>query len=94
METLTITLPTNLSEFVSEQVTRRGMSSASDFFEELLNVQQGHVQQGHVQQGHAESQAELEAKLLEGHGGPNTTFTKDWWRQQQQEWKAEAEATK
>ena len=84
METLTITLPTNLSEFVSEQVARRGMSSASDFFEELLNVQQGT----------AESQAMLEAKLLEGHGGPTTTFTKEWWQLQQQDWKAEAEAAK
>jgi len=84
METLTITLPTNLSEFVSEQVARRGLASASDFFEELLNVQQGSV----------ESQAALEAKLMEGHGGPTTTFTKEWWRQQQQEWKAEAEAAK
>ena len=82
MESMTITLPSELREFVEQQMASRGMTSPSDFFEELLD---------HERQS-LERKAKLEAMLLEGlDEGPSVEFTKEWWQQKQQAWLAEAQ---
>lgn len=80
METMTITLPTELCEFVERQVTCRGLASPSDFFQELLDHERLALDQ----------KSRLESQLLEGlDGGPTVTFTRAWWQQQQRDCQAE-----
>ena len=82
MDTLTITLPTSLREFVDQQVASRGMTSPSDFFQELLDHERQSI----------DRKAGLEATLLEGlDQGPGVEFTREWWQQQQQAWLAEVQ---
>lgn len=74
METMTIILPTPLREFVEQQMASRGMTSPSDFFQELLDHERQLLKRN----------AQLEAALLEGlDEGPTVEFTKEWWQQQQ-----------
>ena len=80
METMTITLPTDLCEFVERQVTCRGLTSPSDFIQVLLDHERQAVDQ----------ESRLESQLLEGlEEGPTVTFTRDWWQQQQRDCQAE-----
>ncbi len=80
METMTITLPTDLREFVERQVTCRGLASPSDFFQVLLDHERQAVDQ----------KSRLESQLLEGlDEGATVTFTRDWWQQQQRDCQAE-----
>lgn len=77
---MTITLPADLCEFVERQVTSRGLTSPSDFFQELLDHERRALDQ----------KSRLESQLLEGlDEGPTVTFTRDWWQQQQRDCQAE-----
>ena len=77
METLTITLPASLHEFVDQQVVRRGLSSASDLVQELLdNERQGMEAMARL----SENKSRLEELLLEGlASGPLEEVTGEWW---------------
>ena len=77
METLTITLPASLHEFVDQQVVRRGLSSASDLVQELLdNERQGMEAMARL----SENKSRLEELLLEGlASGPLEEVTVEWW---------------
>lgn len=77
METLTITLPASLQEFVEQQVIRRGLSSPSDLVQELLdNERQGMEAMARL----SENKSRLEELLLEGlASGPPEEVTAEWW---------------
>ena len=77
METLTITLPASLHEFVDQQVVRRGLNTASDLVQELLdNERQGMEAMARL----SENKSRLEELLLEGlASGPLEEVTADWW---------------
>jgi antitoxin ParD1/3/4 len=77
METLTITLPASLHDFVDQQVVQRGLSSPSDLMLELLdNERQGMEAMARL----LENKSRLEELLLEGlASGPPAEMTADWW---------------
>ena len=77
METLTITLPASLHEFVDQQVVRRGLNTASDLVQELLdNERQGIEAMARL----SENKSRLEELLLEGlASGPLEEVTVEWW---------------
>ena len=77
METLTITLPASLHEFVDQQVVRRGLNSASDLVQELLdNEREGIEAMARL----SENKSRLEELLLEGlASGPLEEVTVEWW---------------
>ncbi len=77
METLTITLPASLHEFVDQQVVRRGLNTASDLVQELLdNERQGIEAMARI----SENKSRLEELLLEGlASGPLEEVTVEWW---------------
>ena len=77
METLTITLPASLHEFVDQQVVRRGLNTASDLVQELLdNERQGMEAMARL----SENKSRLEELLLEGlASGPLEEVTGEWW---------------
>ena len=77
METLTITLPASLHEFVDQQVIRRGLSSPNDLVLELLdNERQGMEAMARL----SENKSRLEELLLDGlASGPLEEVTAEWW---------------
>lgn len=77
METLTITLPASLHEFVDQQVIRRGLNSPNDLVLELLdNERLGMEAMARL----SENKSRLEELLLEGlASGPLEEATADWW---------------
>lgn len=77
METITITLPASLREFVDEQVARRGLTSPSDLLQELLD----HERRGLEAMARlSENKPGLEELLLEGlASGPLEEVTAEWW---------------
>jgi len=77
METLTITLPASLHEFVDQQVVRRGLNTASDLVQELLdNEREGIEAMARL----SENKSRLEELLLEGlASGPLEEVTVEWW---------------
>ena len=68
METLQISLPTPLKEFIDGEVTSGRYGSASDFIQELVGTAQL-----------CKVQEELESQLLEGLRGPREEVTSEWW---------------
>ena len=77
MENLTITLPASLHEFVDQQVVRRGLNTASDLVQELLdNEREGIEAMARL----SENKSRLEELLLEGlASGPFEEVTVEWW---------------
>lgn len=77
METLTITLPASLHEFVDQQVIQRGLNSPSDLVLELLdNERRGMEAMARL----LENKSRLEELLLEGlTSGPLEEVTAEWW---------------
>ncbi len=68
METLTISLPASLKEFIDEQTCKGGFGSESEYVQTL-------IQEAQVR----EAQRELEAKLIEGLKSPRSPMTPaDW----------------
>lgn len=77
METITITLPSELCDFVEQQVVRRGLTSPSDFFQELLDHERQAVD---AQERLMANKARLEELLLEGlDSGQPEDATDEWW---------------
>lgn len=77
METMTISLPTELREFVEQQVSSRGLASASDYLQELVNQEQQAVE---AHERLSKNKARLEELLLEGlDSGQPEDATMEWW---------------
>lgn len=68
METLQISLPTSLKEFIDAEVTSGSYGSPSDLIQELVRTAQ-----------RCKAQEDLEAQLLEGLRGPSREVTPEWW---------------
>jgi antitoxin ParD1/3/4 len=68
MESLQISSPTPLKEFIDAEVTSGKYGSASDFIQELVGTAQ-----------QCKAQEELEVQLLEGLRGPSQEVTPEWW---------------
>jgi len=70
METIDISLPVSMKEFIEEQVTDGGYKTVSDYVQALVREDQKR-----------KAQEKLEALLLEGLEGEGTVVTEEWWEE-------------
>lgn len=68
MPTMNISLPDAMKQYVEEQVSSGGYSSASEYVRELVRADQ-----------RRKARAELEAALLEGLASPGEEATAEMW---------------
>jgi len=83
MESMNISLPEPLKEFVDGQIAAGRYSSASEYVRELIRNDEKHKAQGR-----------LEALLLEGLQGEETELTRDDWAAIRKEAQARVAANK
>jgi antitoxin ParD1/3/4 len=83
MESMNISLPEPLKQFVDGQIAQGRYSSASEYVRELIRADEKR-----------KAEEELEAKLLEGLNGPETELTPDDWKALRKEALARLEARK
>ena len=83
MQTMNISLPETLKEFVDKQIAVGGYSSVSEYVRELIR-----------QDERRKSQESLEALLLEGLKGEETPLTPQDWADIRKEGQARAKARK
>jgi antitoxin ParD1/3/4 len=69
MESMNISLPEPLKQFVDEQISTGRYSSASEYVRELIRADEKR-----------KAEEELEAKLLEGLNSPGSELTKADWK--------------
>lgn len=69
MESMNISLPQPLKQFVDGQISSGRYSSASEYVRELIRADEKR-----------KAEAALEAKLLEGIGSPESELTKADWK--------------
>ena len=75
MTTLNISLPESMGDFISEQVTTGGYSTASEYIRHLIRQELERV-----------AKAKLETLLLEGlDSGEPIEITDEWWEQKRTE---------
>ena len=74
METMNISLPEGLKQFVDDQIDEGGYSSVSEYIRELVRLDQK-----------KRSQESLEAMLLEGLKGEGQVFDKKAWSKLREE---------
>jgi antitoxin ParD1/3/4 len=70
METIDISLPVSMKEFIEEQVADGGYKTVSDYVQALVREDQKR-----------KAQEKLEALLLEGLEGEGTVVTEAWWEE-------------
>ena len=77
MNTLHISLPDEMTNWVENEVRQGGFDNASEFFRQLVNeAKMRREAETHT----ASSQAELEALLIEGlESGEGELVTAEWW---------------
>lgn len=68
MQSMNISLPDTLKQFVDNQVAQGGYSSVSEYVRELIRADE-----------RRKAEVALEAKLLEGLQGPDSPMTKEDW---------------
>jgi len=83
MQSMNISLPDPLKEFVDGQVSRGRYSSASEYVRELIRADEKR-----------KAEDELEARLLEGLSGPEKQLTPAGWRDIRKKAMAELKARK
>ena len=83
MQSIHISLPDSIKQFVDEQVARGCYSSASDYVRELIRADEKR-----------RGEEELEAKLLEGLSGPESEMKPEDWSAIREEALAQVEARK
>ncbi|MDB9529791.1 type II toxin-antitoxin system ParD family antitoxin [Oscillatoria sp. CS-180] len=78
MSNITISLPDNLKAYVDEQVTQSGYSSADEYFQALVLLDQ------RLRQAKFSLDSQLDEGLNSLDRGEGIEVTDDWWKEERQ----------